>query len=62
MQLLEAITLLGAEIIGIAEFRAQLLENATVSLACLEAKGMFEVISQILFDAVVVQQRIVHID
>src|SRR5262245_20824303 len=62
MQPLETITLQSTEKIGISEFGAQLLQNIPVSFACFMAEDVIEVIAKILFDAVIVQERVVHIE
>jgi hypothetical protein len=59
---LETITLQCPEKIRISKFAAQLFENAPVSFARVDAEVPLEMIPQVLFDAIVVQERVVDIE
>jgi hypothetical protein len=60
--MLDTIALQGAEVIAVAEFREQLFENRPVALAGDNAELTIEVALDVFLDAVVVEQRIVHVD
>jgi hypothetical protein len=52
----------GAEIIAIAQVGKQLLENRPVALAGGNSELTVEVPLDVVLDAVIVEQRIVHVD
>ena len=60
--MLDPVALQGAEIIAIAQLGEQLLENRPVSLAARNSELTIEMTLDVILDAVVVEQGIVHID
>ena len=61
-RVLDPVALQGAEIIAVTQFREQLLENRPVALAGGNSELTVEVAFDVVLDAVVVEQRIVHVD
>ena len=62
MRILNAIPLQRAEIVRIAELDAQLLENRPVALLALRADLAREMTPEVVGDAIVVEQRVVHVE
>ena len=62
MQLLSAVALEGADIIGVAELGPQLVEDRPIAVARGASVALLEMLAQILLDAVVVDQRVVDIE
>ena len=60
--MLDAKALQGSEIVAVAEFREQILQDSPIAIAGVASVGAFEMILQILLYAVVVEQRIVDVD
>src|ERR1700757_412189 len=60
--MLHAITLEGADIVAKSQLGKKTLENIPIALARLDAEPLVEMVSQILLDPIVVQQRVVDID
>jgi hypothetical protein len=61
LQRLEAEALHRAQIIRETEFPAQRLEDSPEALAPRDSELLFEMRADVRFDAVVVQQRVVHV-
>src|SRR5215472_11753617 len=61
-RILDAVALEGAEIIRVAEFLAELLEQHPVALLPLSAKGPSQVFAQVGGDTVVVEQGVVDVE
>ena len=62
LRVLDPIALQGAEVVAIAEFREQLLEDSPVAVAADGPEFAFEMTPEIGLDAVIVEQRVVDID
>src|SRR3989440_10008685 len=62
VEVLEAIALQRAQIVGVPELRAQLLENRPVAVAAGAAELALQVGTEIGLHGVVVEQRIVHVE
>ena len=62
LRVLDPVALQGAEIIAIAQFGEQLLENRPVPVAAGSSELTFKVAFDVVLDTVIVEQRIVHID
>ncbi len=62
VRILDAIPLQRAEIVGIAELDAELLENRPVALLALCADFAREMAAQVVGDAIVVEQGVVHVE
>ena len=60
--MLDSITLQSPEVIPVAQLAKQLLEDCPVTVPTGRPELAFEMTPEIGLDAVVVQQRIVHID
>ena len=60
--MLGAKALQGSEIVAVAEFGEQILQDLPIAIAGVASVGAFEMILQILLYAVVVEQRVVDID
>src|SRR6266481_4340127 len=59
---LDPIPLQGAEVVAVAEFGEQLLEDSPVAVPALRPELVFEMALQIRLDAIVVEQCIVDIN
>jgi hypothetical protein len=59
--MLGAEPLQGSEIVAVAKFREQFLENVPIAIAGVGSVGQFEVILQILLYAVVIEQRVIDV-
>ena len=57
-----AVALQCAEIIGITEFTPQLFEEAPITLRPFAADLLFQMMLEVRRDAIIIQQRIVHIE
>src|SRR5262245_29575987 len=62
LRMLDPVALQGAEIVPIAQLGEQLLEDRPVTLAAGNSEFAIEVAFDVVLDAVVVEQRIVHVD
>ena len=62
VEILEPVALQGAEIVRIAELRAQLFENRPVAITLGTAELTFEMLAEILLHGIVIEQGIVHIE
>src|SRR5271167_384593 len=58
----ETVALESSDVIAIAEFSEQIVENSPVAIASGTAKDPLDMVLQVLLDCVVVKQRIVDID
>lgn len=58
----DAVALERAEVVGVTEFGAQLLEEGPIVLRAFGADFAFEVAFEVGGDAVVVEQRVVHVE
>src|SRR5262245_8677606 len=62
LRVLDPIALQRAEIITVAQFAKQLLEDGPIPLAASNSELTIEVAFDVVLNAVVVEQRIVHVD
>ena len=62
VQIVEPVTFERAEIVGIAEFRPQRLEDRPVAVAGVRAEGRCEMRAEVVLDPVIVQQRVVDVE
>src|SRR5881275_1365795 len=62
VEVLEAIALQRAQVVGVSELRAQLLENRPVAVAAGAAELALQMSAEIGLHGVVVEQRIVHVE
>src|SRR5262245_19743961 len=62
LRMLDPVALQCAEIVAIAKLGEQLLEDRPVSLAARNSEFAIEVALDVVLDAIVIQQGIVHID
>ena len=60
--MLDAVTLQGAQVIGVAEFLSQLLEDRPVALLRIGADLARQMAPQVVGYAVVVEQRVVDVE
>ena len=60
--MLDAKALQGSEIVAIAEFRKQILQDPPIAIAGVVPVGALEMIFQILLYSVVVEQRVIDIE
>ena len=58
----DTVALESSDVIAIAEFSEQIVENSPVAIASGAAKDPLDMVLQVLLDCVVVKQRIVDID
>src|SRR5438552_5196703 len=58
----DTVALESSNVIAIAEFSEQIVENSPVAIASGAAKDPLDMVLQVLLDGVVVEQRIVDID
>ena len=58
----DAVALEGSDIVAIAEFREQIVQDSPIAIAGGASIGPLEMVLQVLLDSVVVEQRIVDID
>src|SRR5215475_12403128 len=62
MQVLSPVALQRAEVIGISEFASELFKKFPVSIARRGAVALFEVLTQMRLHAIVVDQRVIHVE
>src|SRR5215469_4181066 len=62
MQVLGPVALQRAEVIGIAEFASESFKDFPVSVARRRAVALFEVLAQMRLHAIVVYQRVIHVE
>src|SRR5207253_9689654 len=62
VEVLQAIALQGAEIVGVSELGAQLLEDRPVAVAAGAAELALQIGAEIGLHGVVVEERVVHVE
>src|SRR5271170_7528885 len=59
--MLGAKALQGSQIVAVAQYREQILQDPPIAIAGLTSVGAFEVVLQILLHAVVIEQRVIDV-